>query len=411
MLSDEVINKVIDRVVLRMEEANTYVLKKMGESIKKLRSLTPTQAQQLAQIMRYGGDYNKIVRELSKVSKLNVKDIYKIFEEVSKDDYRFAQQFYKYRNKKYIPYENNEALKKQVDAIARLTADKYTNITNTMGFATKKNGKIVYTDLARTYQNMLDRATLSISQGKVLFDEEMSNIIKELATSGIKTIDYASGRSIRVDSAVRMALQDGLRTLHNKTQEIIGEQFGADGVEITVHMNPAPDHMYVQGKQFSKEEFNKFQNDEDAVSYDGTKFPAESEETGRDRRSISQYNCYHTTRSIVLGVSKPRYSDKELKKIIREGNKKFKFNGKEYNKYEGEQLQRKIELELRKSKDTQIGAVASGIEENKELILKEQQRITQLTNKYKELLEASGLDSKLDRARVSGYKRVNVNNM
>ena len=408
MLTDEVINKVIDRVVLRMEEANTYVLKKMGESIKRLRSLTPSQAQQLAQIMRYGGDYDKIVRELSKISKLNIKDIYKIFEEVSKDDYRFAQQFYKYRNKKYIPYENNEALKKQVDAIARITADKYTNITNTMGFATKRNGKIVYTNLARTYQNLLDRAVLSVSQGKLSFDTEMSNIIKELATSGIKTIDYASGRSIRVDSAVRMALQDGLRTLHNETQEIIGEQFGADGVEVSVHMNPAPDHMYVQGKQFSKEEFDKFQNDEDAVSYDGTKFPAESEETGRDRRSISQYNCYHNITSIVLGVSKPRYSDKELEKIIKKGNKKFTFNGKKYNKYEGEQLQRKIETEIRKAKDTQIMAKASG---DKDLVMSTQAKVTQLTNKYKELLDVSGLDSKLERAKVTGYRRINVKNM
>ena len=49
-----------------------------------------------------------------------------------------------------------------------------------------------------------------------------------------------------------------------------------------------------------KGEFEKFQEDEDAVSYDGVKFPAISEETKHDRRAIGQYNCYHYTFSIIL---------------------------------------------------------------------------------------------------------------
>lgn len=411
MLSDEVINKAVERVVKRIEEGNTYVLKKMGESIAKIRTLTPSQAQQLSQIMRYGGDYDKIVQELAKISKLNIQDIYKIFEEVAKNDYRFASQFYKYRNKKYIPYKYNKALQDQVNAIANLTAKKYINITNSMGFVIRKNGKKTYTRLARVYENLLDKAVINVSQGKTTFDEEMYATIKELASSGLTTVDYTLDgkvRHYRVDSAVRMCMQDGLRQLHNETQKTFGEQFDADGIEISVHMNPAPDHERVQGKQFSKEEFEKFQNDEDSVSYDGVKFPAESEETGRDRRSISEYNCYHYIFSVVLGISKPAYTNEELENIIRESNEKIKFDGKEYTKYECTQLQRKLELEIRKAKDQQIMGRASGIKED---VIDAQQRITLLTRKYRELLTASGLDSKLERARVSGYKRVSVKKM
>ena len=39
-------------------------------------------------------------------------------------------------------------------------------------------------------------------------------------------------------------------------------------------------------------------------------------------------------------------------------------------------------------------------------MLKEQKRITQLTRKYKEISNKAGLNIQLDRARVSGYKRV-----
>lgn len=405
MLSDEVIEKVISRITTRIEETNTYVLKKMGESIAKIRSLTPTQAQQLAQIMRYGGDYDKIVQALAKMSKLNIQDIYKIFEEIAKKDYAFAKQFYKYRYAKYLPYEENLALQNQVRAIATLTAGEYNNITRTMGFATIKNGKVVYTDIATTYQNMLDRAVLSITQGKETFDSEMYRIVKELASSGIKTVDYASGRSYRVDSAVRMALQGGIRNLHMELQQDFGKQFDADGVEISVHMNPAPDHEIVQGKQFSNEEFEKFQTDLDAYSYDGEFFPAESDETGRDRRSIGEYNCYHYIFSIVLGVSKPAYTNEELKAIIDKNEKGFDFDGKHYTMYEGEQLQRKTELELRKAKDEQIMARASDMRDKAEL---SQIKINKLTQKYKELLEKSKLPSKIERARVPGYHYIKV---
>ena len=69
----------------------------------------------------------------------------------------------------------------------------------------------------------------------------------------------------------------------------------------------------------------------------------------------------------------------------------------------GTQLCRRVELEIRKAKDTQILARASG---DTELVEQSQGRITKLTNKYREILKASGLPSQLQRASVSGYRRV-----
>ena len=91
--------------------------------------------------------------------------------------------------------------------------------------------------------------------------------------------------------------------------------------------------------------------------------------------------------------------------IIKKNNQKIEFDGKEYTKYECTQLQRKLELEIRKQKDTQIMAKASG---NMELVGEAQQKITQLTHKYKELSDVSGLPTKMQRMRVSGYKRTKI---
>lgn len=401
MLDERLIDILVDRLVERIESTNTYILEQIGKSIKYVDTLSPSKAQQLVQILKYGGNYDKIIEKLAQITNLNVNEIYEIFEEVAKNDYRFAKQFYDYRGVKYIPYEQNTALKSQIEALASITAGQYTNISNTLAFARKVNGRTIYTDLSRTYQDIIDRAVLSIAQGKETFDTEMRKAVKELSNSGIRTVDYASGRSQRLDSAVRMNLKGALRNLHNETQAILGKEFGSDGVEISVHINPAPDHAEVQGRQFSKEEFEKFQNDQDARDYKGRLFPHEHD--GKDRRSISEYNCYHYTFDIVLGVSEPEYTDKELQQIIDDNNKGFEIDGKHYTMYEGTQIQRKMETELRKKKDTQIMARAVG---DNELAMETQREINILTKQYKELSDISGLPTALERARVSGYRRI-----
>lgn len=405
MLSDEVIDKVVERLAVRMEQANEYVLQEIGKSIKKIGTLSPSKAQELAQIMKYGGDYDKIVKKLVEITKLNKKDIYKIFQEVAKKEYEFAEQFYKYRSKKYIKWDENTALQNQVNAIAKLTADDYVNMSRTFAFATRNaQGKLVYTDISKKYQQVLDEAVLNVGQGKESFDSAMQRTLKQLAESGIRTIDYASGKSRRADSAVRMNLKEGLRTLHNEMQEQFGKEFDADGVEISVHANPAPDHEKVQGRQFSNKEYAKLQNGKDAEAYNGITYSLDHD-AKNGYRPISELNCYHYTFAIVLGVSEPEYSDKELQQIIDANEKGFELDGKHYSMYEGEQLLRKVELELRKTKDIQILARES---DNVELISEAQSKITTLTSKYKDIINASGLSSKINRAKVAGYRRVST---
>lgn len=407
MLSDEVINKVVERLANRIEQGNEYILEQIGKKIKAIKKLTPKEAQRLIQILKYGGDYDKIVKKLAQIMGLNVKDIHKIFEEVAKSDLNFAKQFYEYRKIKFIPYEQNLALKNQVEALARITSQKYIEIARTkaLGYSISDDkGNIIFKGLKEVYDEAIDKAVLAVVQGKSTFDEQLYGFLKSIGSSGLKTLDYG-GRTMRLDSAMRMHMNDAIRQLHNEVQEQIGKDFDSDGVEITVHLAPAPDHQFVQGKQFSNNEFYKFQNDMDAVSYDGINFPATSEETGYDRRSISQYNCRHRTFAIILGVNIPQYSNDELKEIIDNNNKGFDFEGKHYTMYEGTQLQRKIETEIRKQKDLQIFGKET---DNEKLIQKSQKKINILNRKYKELSRISGLLEDRDRMRVPGYRRTHI---
>lgn len=405
MISEEQIELLVERLIDRIEEANTYFLMKMGSSIKKIKNLTPSQAQELVQILKYGGNYEDIIREIAKYTNLNIQDIDDIFSNYAKKDQLFYEKFYKYRDIPFVEYEQNEALKRQTEALANIVKNEMYNFTraNVLGYSIKDiNGRVKFMGLRETYNNLLDEALVNVGTGKQTFDSAMSRIIKDIGSSGLKTIQYESGRSIRLDSAIRMHLKGRLRELHNENQKILGNEFDSDGYEISVHSNPAIDHEKVQGRQFSLTEYDRLNSGLEAKDYKGNTYTLDHDNKN-GYRPISELNCYHYIFSIILGVSEPEYTDKELEEIIDSNNEGFEFEGKHYTNYEGTQLQRQLERKIREQKDIQILAKASN---NIDLISESQMNITYLTRKYHQLSEISGLPTKAQRLRVSGYKKV-----
>lgn len=410
MLNDEVIEQLTEEIVRRIERVNTFTLKKIGEVLAEIGDVPPARAYDLAMILKYGGDYDKIVKELAKITNLNEKEILAIFEKVAKKNLAFAQQFYEYRGMNYIPYEKNIALQEQVRAIAKITQDTYRNLSNTLGFVRTKNGKKVFTPLAQAYQEVIDDTATALIQGKDSFNSALTKAVRELSASGIKTIEWESGYHRRLDSSVRMNLRGALRDFSMTLQQQFGEEFGADGVEISVHENPAPDHAEVQGRQFSinkyddngnlieKGEFEKLQETGVAKDYKDKVIDIHRQlkngDLTDDYRPIGQLNCYHYIFNVVLGISKPLYTDSKLKEINDKNEKGFKLDGKHYTNYQGLQLQRKLETAIRKQKDRQIMAKASKNEEEELLAT---QKLTYLTNKYFELSKKSGLRTKVER--------------
>lgn len=404
MMNEKEVELVVERLTRRVEQANTYFLKKIAQTIKKISKLKPTEAQKLVQILKYGGDYEEIVKKIQKYTSMNLDDIDKIFSNYAKKDQLFYEKFYRYRNIPFVPFDENEALKRQTEALANIVKNEMYNFTraNVLGYTIRDiNGRVQFMGLRETYNRVLDEALVNVGTGKETFDSAMTRILKDIGGSGLKTIEYASGRSMRLDSAIRMDLKSRLRELHNENQKLLGAEFGADGYEISVHSNPAIDHEQVQGRQFSLAEYDRLNSGLEAKDYKGKTYTLDHD--GKNGyRPISELNCYHYIFSIVLGVSEPEYSDKQLKEIIDSNNKGFELDGKHYTNYEGTQLQRSIERAIREQKDTQILAKAS---DNEELLYKSQDKIRMLTNKYKELSDVSGLPTKTQRLRVSQYRR------
>lgn len=391
-----------ERFYTRFEALNSEILQKFGKTISKFEGLSVSEAHKLAQQLKNGREIDKIMEDLEKASQLSRKDLEELLEIAAEENIEFANVYYEAKGMDKVSYKDSKQFQNIVKSVEKTTQEVFTNLSSTTAIKLlKDNGEGYLKGIREAYEDVIDRCVLAVSTGQIDYQKAMYDTIKQLANSGVKKIYYDNvgkkrqdGTTIkypyarRLDSSVRMNILDGVRQVNIGVQEQVGKEFGADGVEISAHVPCAVDHQSIQGRQFSKKQFEKINNNLD--------------------RPIGTLNCTHFVFSIVLGVSSPNYTSEQLKTFKNESNSIVEYEGKKYTKYKATQVQRKIETAIRQQKDLQIIAKASN---NKEGVRNAQAKITQLTQKYKDFSKVANLPTKMDRLRVVGYKRKNVSKM
>ena len=164
-----------------------------------------------------------------------------------------------------------------------------------------------------------------------------------------------------------------------------GEQFGANGVEISAHALCAPDHLPYQGKQFSHAEFKEIQ--------------------AKLKRPIGGEGCRHSIFPIVLGISEPAHSKQQLAEYRRNSQEKIVVDGVTKSRYRWTQELRKIEDTIREQKEIAVAAQAA---EDKARRYEAQAKINASMKTYDRISEATGLYKDTKRMAVSGYRAVKI---
>ena len=390
MKDNDKLELLLERFFNRYNKYNTKVLKVLGETIKQFEGLTPTQAHQLAQELKYSRTIDDLVKELARLSGQSTADVFEAFDLIAKENTEFARAYAEAKGIPFTPYSQDSELIQLTKAIAGQTSATFVNLANTqaIGFTFKgKDGRVIFKNLRQTFNDLIDEALFNTTTGVVDYQSAMRSTIRQLADSGVKIheydVNYASGYNRRIDSTVRQNVLTGIRQVNLDIQRQVGRKYGADGVEVSAHEPCAVDHLPINGRQYSNAEFRQVNN---ALE-----------------RPVGTLNCRHFVFSIVLGVNEPEYTDEELKKMEEESQKIIEYDGKKYTKYEATQEQRRLETAIRKQKDRQIIARSSG---DLEEISKAQENITKLSQKYVNFSQKAGLKTYKNKLVVSGYRKV-----
>lgn len=388
MLTDKQIADALDLIDDRYHDVITKYLRKVGKTINEIGHLNASSVNLLVQLRRMGVDVQTIERELQKVTRLTKQDIKKLYRKAAQES--TSDTRLEYLAKGVEP--DSIRWESLVEDIWRQTAGAMDNLANS-------------SVITEGYREAIDDAVQAVTMGAGDYNSIIRETVKRIGRAGIQ-VEYDSTylaadgqlkhRKRRLDSAVRQNVLDGVRQVQQKAQELIGEEIGADGVDISAHPNSAPDHEPVQGRRFDLENFRKMQAAQSFSDVDGHHY------VGFDR-PITQWRCRHLVFYILLGVTRRMYTEEQLKSWEAENQKGCVIDGREYTNYQATQLMRRIETEIRRQKDTAVLAKESG----DDILRREcQSNINQLTKKYNEVAEASGLRKQMQRTRVEGFKPI-----
>lgn len=249
--------------------------------------------------------------------------------------------------------------------------------TSVVGF-TDASGKN-FKPLAEAYRAVITDVSAKMAQGEATGEKAVREAVRRLSSGGLR-VAYESGRTMELHSAVRMAVGDTFRRAMNDSRAKMGDEFGADGVEISAHGLCATDHLPYQGKQYAKKAFEKIQD-------------------GLERPIGEGYNCRHIVFPIVVGVSEPAYTAKELDEISRLSTDAVTYTvggqEKQSTRYEFSQYQRSLERGIRKARMGAYIAEKSGVGE-----AEANRRVRELLRGYRTVSNQAGIDTMQERTKL-----------
>lgn len=383
----EKLPKPLERI---MRDLEMSIMQEIIERIKAVAQITPVTDWLLMRITAIGVSKSKIKRligEAIRESDLRVDDIY---EQAVRSDFIRNKEIYEAVEKEYIPYERNKWLQQVVETARRQTKNSLRpmeNITQTMGFNVPiGSGKKVFTPLSEYLERSMDKAMMGIVTGSKTYSQAVGDVIDEMTASGIRTVDYASGKSDRIEVAARRAVMTGVAQMTDKVNEKNAEELGTDDWEVDWHMGARNtgtgylNHQNWQGKVYSSAEMRTICGLGEMLGFAGI-------------------NCYHIRFPFIRGISKRKYTDEWLEEQNRRENEKKIFRGREYDTYGALQYQRSLELTIRKQKQDVALLEAAGAD--KEIITAAKCRL-RLTNKtYTEFSKEMGLRQQRERLRTA----------
>ncbi len=309
--------------------------------------ITATAEIQISAMIDLGYSAQEIKQEISRITNLSEEIIGEMYEKAASESDRFEKEVYEKLDKKPIEYKDNPFLKSEVDRISRQTNEEFKNITRSLGFSIKQNGKTVFLPASRAYQHVLDRANLEIQSGAFDARTAIKRAVKELADSGLKTIDYASGRKESLEVAVRRATVTGLNQVSEKVTDWRIDEMQSPLVEVSAHGGARDkgsgffNHKSWQGKVYYWKERDKWGRRDLAKKY-----PDFVSTTGYGNvAGLEGANCRHSKRVFIDGVSVREWTSDKLRNI---DPPDFMWKGKKYTVYDATQYQRALEVKARK---------------------------------------------------------------
>lgn len=389
-MKDDYKNKLASKIASRYQDLEERIMQDIVRRIVKAGEITSTADWQINRLRIWGYSSEDIEKEIKKALNASYPEMFELYDKVINWEYVRNKDIYEQINAEYIPFEENGQLKQITEAIIDQSFDDLENVTNSLGFYLDYgNGQKILTPLSQVYTKYLDAACCDIVTGAFDYNSVLRRVVTQLTNSGLRQIDYSSGRANRVDVAARRAVMTAVSQITGKISEYNAQKLGTEFFEVEWHAGARPTHAVWQGRVWSKEQLY-------SVCGLGTV-------TG-----LLGVNCYHTYHLFFPGISQRNWSDEWLEEQNRKENEPKEFNGKQYTLYEAKQRQRQMETAMRAQRE-KVRLLQYGGADQDEIILHKAKYQGQL-NEYSRFCRKMSLTEERERIYLDMRGKVATNN-
>ena len=389
-MKDDYKNKLASKIAARYQDLEERIMQDIVRRIMKAGEITSTADWQINRLRILGYSSEDIEKEIKKALNASYPEMFELYDKVINWEYVRNKDIYEQINAEYIPFEENGQLKQITEAIIDQSFDDLENVTNSLGFYLDYgNGQKVLTPLSQVYTKYLDAACYDIVTGAFDYNSVLRRVVTQLTNSGLRQIDYSSGRANRVDVAARRAIMTAVSQITGKISEYNAQKLGTEYFEVEWHAGARPTHAVWQGRVWSKEQLY-------SVCGLGTV-------TG-----LLGVNCYHTYHLFFPGLSERNWTDDWLEEQNRKENEPREFLGKEYTLYEAKQRQRQMETAMRAQRE-KVKLLQAGGADQDEVILHKAKYQGQL-NEYSRFCRKMSLTEERERIYLDMMGKIATNN-
>lgn len=359
-LHGDIVNRIINRIMLRIGRGEDYLL-------------TAQDKWQLENLQQAGYLLEDIQNEIAKATKLQQSEIAEAMEDAGVKALDYDDKIYQSVGLSPTPLTQSPELIRLMQRNYDATLGEWTNFTRTMA-----------DEAQRLFLSELDRAYTLVSTGALSYTQAVKEVLNNIVSDGV-VVTYPSGHSDTIETATLRAVRTGISQATGQIQTARMDEMDVDLVITSSHLGARPSHQVWQGQVFSRS--------------GDSKYPPFEESTGYGTVSgLCGANCRHSFSPYFEGMDNPfeQYDSEENRK-----------------QYEKEQYQRTLERRIRKTKREVMGlkeGVDSAPSEQAKFVADmEYQRKAALLAKqnaaYKDYCERNNLRPLADRIQIAKWDR------
>lgn len=371
MLTPKWLSGCADSLVTLYAEAERSILDDMARRISTYDFYVPAAQYQEEKLAMMGMTRKEIVRALSARTGKCTAEIERIMEEGVSSSLNGDAAVYREAGKERSDTMSRE-MRKILRAGLKQTNGLFRNLTRTTAAAASKQ-----------FEDALDLAWLQVSTGAMDRNSATRQAVKALCKAGVQSVSYESGRTDSLETAVTRAIRTGVNQTALKEQVQLASELDMDLVETTAHAGARPEHAKWQGQVFSLTGKTRgYKKLSTATGYG----------TGA---GLGGWNCRHSFHPWSPEMGRT-YKKGELEEYDRPDA--VEYEGRKMSLYEAEQLQRKMERNIRRWKRENSAMNAAGLDTTESAV-----KLRAWNARYKDYCGKTGLKQQRARTAVEGF--------